>query len=82
MGISIDQPEIIIKIVFIFIILPAHVYTYNTVYNIAGADPGFQVMGAHLKKLRENFGVFRVINCVIRIYMCRQYNKNKYKNAQ
>ena len=32
-------------------------------YN-AGADPGFQVRGAHLKKLRraKNFGVFRVKN--------------------
>jgi hypothetical protein len=34
----------------------------------AGADPGFQVRGAHLKKLRraeggaKNFGVFRVKN--------------------
>ena len=33
---------------------------------LAGADPGFQVRGAHLKKIapsggrRENFGVFRV----------------------
>ena len=36
--------------------------------NIAGAEPGFQVRGAHLKKLRREegrakfFGVFRVKN--------------------
>jgi hypothetical protein len=36
--------------------------------HITGADPGFQVRGAHLKKLRReeeganNFGVFRVKN--------------------
>jgi hypothetical protein len=35
---------------------------------VSGADPGFQVRGAHLKKIarsggrRENFGVFRVKN--------------------
>ena len=29
----------------------------------AGADPGFQARGgAHIQKLRENFGVFRVKN--------------------
>ena len=38
----------------------------NNIY--AGADPGFQVRGPHLKKLRraeegtKNFGVFRVKN--------------------
>ena len=37
-------------------------------FSIAGADPGFQVRGAHLKKSRraeegaKNFGVFRVKN--------------------
>ena len=36
--------------------------------SLAGADPGFQVRGAHLKKLRrveggaKTFGVFRVKN--------------------
>jgi hypothetical protein len=38
--------------------------------SISGADPGFQVMGAHIKKLRRAeggakiFGVFRVKNLV------------------
>ena len=42
--------------------------TVPTVWYISGADPGFQVRGAHLKKLRraeggaKNFGVFRVKN--------------------
>jgi hypothetical protein len=42
------------------------VVVLNNIY--AGADPGFQVRGPHLKKLRraeegtKNFGVFRVKN--------------------
>jgi hypothetical protein len=42
------------------------VVVLNHIY--AGADPGFQVRGPHLKKLRraeegtKNFGVFRVKN--------------------
>ena len=45
---------------------PTEVYRPRTI--IAGADPGFQVRGAHLKKLRRAegganiFGVFRVKN--------------------
>ena len=45
------------------------VSAYNSVIvRYTGADPGFQVRGAHLKKLRraeggaKNFGVFRVKN--------------------
>jgi hypothetical protein len=46
----------------------AHCVQYNVHIDSAGADPGFQVRGAHLKKLRRSegggniFGVFRVKN--------------------
>ena len=44
------------------------VVEFSYMYGIAGADPGYQVGGAHLKKLRRAeggvkiFGVFRVKN--------------------
>ena len=43
-------------------------HSKNRIELVAGADPGFQVRGAHLKKLRRAeggakfFGVFRVKN--------------------
>ena len=43
-------------------------YIYGFHLYMSGADPGFQVRGAHLQKLRrveeggKNFGVFRVKN--------------------
>ena len=42
------------------------VFTYSIIYFYTGADPGFQVRGTHLKKMRraeggaKNFEVFRV----------------------
>jgi hypothetical protein len=48
------------------------VFTYSIIYFYTGADPGFQVRGAHLKKMRraeggaKNFEVFRVKITILR----------------
>jgi hypothetical protein len=58
--------------------------TFKFLVNSAGADPGFQVGGAHLKKLRRAegdakiFGLFRVKNHDFMVYMQHRYCNTLY----
>ena len=66
-GIKYDYIFTVIKAIMHLVELASSISGHMMIWE-PGADPGFQVRGAHLKKLRQveggakNFGVFRVKN--------------------
>ena len=66
-GIKYDYIFTVIKAIMHLVELASSISGHMMIWE-PGADPGFQVRGAHLKKLRpaeggaKNFGVFRVKN--------------------